>query len=88
MLEEVEEWLDGLDGVTTVHAPFYDLSSRYCMVSPQMPLPIDTAWSPLKIVTFFLHLIGGGDPVLVWFRSRLIMHPTTGMPFAIWAARR
>ena len=33
LLEEVEEWLDNLDGVTTVHAPFYDLSSRYYMVS-------------------------------------------------------
>jgi hypothetical protein len=32
-LEEVEELLDNLDGVTTVHAPFYDLSSKYYMVS-------------------------------------------------------
>lgn len=32
LLEEVEELLDSLDGVTIAHAPFYDLSSQYYML--------------------------------------------------------
>ena len=32
LLEETREVLDGIDGVTSVHARFYDLSSHYHQV--------------------------------------------------------